>query len=55
MSFAEPIEHAPKNGDRIILEDANSGSWDAGLRRPTGGFNTTEHLSDFLPHAGTAS
>src|SRR5712664_79999 len=31
------------------------GRWDAGLRRPTGGFNPTEHLSRFLQHTGHGS
>src|ERR1700736_451894 len=31
------------------------GRWDAGLRRPTGGFNPTEHLSEFLQHTGHGS
>src|SRR5450631_1170917 len=29
--------------------------WDAGLRRPTGGFNPTEHRSAFLQHTGHES
>src|SRR5450631_3436265 len=31
------------------------GRWDAGLRRPTGGFNPTEHRSAFLQHTGHGS
>src|ERR1700730_18368504 len=29
--------------------------WEAGLRRPTGGFNPMEHLSEFLQHTGHES
>src|ERR1700680_1895410 len=48
MELARPIEVAPKNGDCIVLQDA-------GPRRPTAGFNSTEPRSEFLQHTGHGS
>src|ERR1700676_2024172 len=54
-SSRSPLKSLPKTGIALSCRTPVRGSWDAGPRRPTAGFNSTEPLSEFLQHTGHGS